>query len=168
MRFSFTLVKPAYIVCRSSHWHCRSTTCRPIMAISGKFSGVTSPKFWNRVLVCQSLSPTLCHLWSDKTIGHSTLAKFFAFYYIVLDLVALINTFLHNFDIYIDGILATKAKMFGLVWLYDDLFPRRLSTFTRLGDSVTVHPAIYPKCVGAQPLWGSSSPSITLLSYFLP
>ena len=42
----------------------------------------------------------------------------------------------------------------GLVWLYDDLSPRRLSAFVRLSDSVTVHPAFYPKCVGAQPLWG--------------
>ena len=62
----------------------------------------------------------------------------------------------------------TCLVWFGLVWLYDDLSPRRLSTFTRLSDSVTVHPALYPKCVGAQPLWGSSSPSITLLSYVIP
>ena len=64
--------------------------------------------------------------------------------------------------------LSAPAAGLVLVWLYDDLSPRRLNAFTRLGDSVTVHPALYPKCVGAQPLWGSSSPSITLLSYFLP
>ena len=58
-----------------------------------------------------------------------------------------------------------KCLVTGLVWLYDDLSPRRLSAFTRLDDSVTVHPAFYPKCVGAQPLWGSSPPSITLVSY---